>query len=179
MKLYKLSLLLCFVILFCNKINSQNTGLLSLDYEVINFVINDFSKTKAFKKGKVFSVSYKEINNNIIFISILEIEENKFLYSISKPIEKNNLPSGYIEKNNKLFIWWDVNKLVNEDVFNVLKKYNMLKDDEGGWITFLDYSMDDKKKATTYYFCKNNLKIFKRIITNLIQVNVPKLKCCR
>lgn len=62
-------------------------------------------------------------------------------------------------------------------MFDILKKYNMLKDDEGGWITFLDYTMNDKKKATTYYFCKNNLKEFKRIITNISDINLPKLNC--
>lgn len=145
--------------------------------EAIEKAINDFSKTKAYKKNRVFGISYKEICESILVISILEREENKFLYSITKTIEENTLPSSYFEKDNKLFIWWDDNKKVNQEMFDILKKYNMLKEDEGGWITFLDYAMDDKKKATTYYFCKNDLKEFKRIITNISDTNLPKLKC--
>lgn len=167
---------MCFVVLSCNPVKSQSTSLTIFD-EAIAMAINDFSKTKAFKKGRVFDISYKEINENLIFVSILEIEKNKYLYSITKPIEENILPSRYIEKDNKLFIWWDDNRKIDQEMFNILKKYNMLKDDEGGWIVFLDYSMDDKKKATTYYFCKKNLKEFKRIITNISNDNLPKLKC--
>ncbi len=176
MKFQKLTSLLWFVVLSCNLVKSQSTSLTLFD-KAIEIAINDFSKTKAFKKDRVFNISYKEISENILFISILETEENKYLYSITKPVEENILPSRYIEKDNKLFIWWDDNKKVDQEMFDILKKYNMLKDDEGGWITFLDYAMDDKKKATNYYFCKNNLKEFRRIITNISGASFPKLKC--
>ena len=176
MKLQKLALLACFVFFNCNLVKSQSINTTLFD-EAIKNAINDFSKTKAYKKDRVFGITYKEIRESILFISILEREENKYLYSITKPIEENILPSRYFEKDNKLFIWWDGNKKLSQEMFNVLKKYNMLKDDEGGWITFLDYAMDDKKKATTYYFCKNDLKEFKRIITNISDINLPKLKC--
>jgi len=176
MKFQKLISLIWFVILSCNLVKSHSTSLILFD-EAIEIAINDFSKTKAFKKDRVFNISYKEISENLIFISILETEENKYLYSITKPIEENILPSRYIEKDNKLFVWWDDNKKVDQEMFDILKKYNMLKDDEGGWITFLDYAMDDKKKATNYYFCRKNLKEFKRIVTNIRSANFPKLEC--
>jgi hypothetical protein len=168
--------LLVFISLGCININGQSSKECNVD-KAVQIAILDFQKTNIYKKGKVFNIDIKQIDSNIIYVSFLETEENKYLYSITKPIEENILPSRYIEKDNKLFIWWDDDKKINQEMFDVLKKYNMLKDDEGGWITMLDYAMDDKKKGVNYFICKNNLEVFKRIITNKGNIETPKLKC--
>jgi hypothetical protein len=171
----RLFILLLCLIGFLN-VNSQSNSN-DLYETAIKNILLDFSKTKIYKKGKVFDLKISYLDNELIYISFLENEENKYLYSISKPIEDNILPSSYIEKDGKLFIWWDKTLKVSQDMFDILKKYNMLKDDDGGWIAILDPIMDDNKKGVNYFICKNDFKIYKRIITNKGSIETPKLKC--
>lgn len=148
------------------------------DYnDAIKNAIIDFSNTNLYKKGKVFKVNVEYPSEELILVEILEDFENKYLYSKKMKIEENILPSEYYEQNNKLFIWWNNNNTISKEMFSILEKYDMLKDDEGGWINILDPIIDDKKKGAKYFFCKNNLKIYKRIITNLGFIPVPKVKC--
>lgn len=160
----------------CNTVKSQLKSDENQDLP-IQIAIIDFEETRLYKLGKVFKVNKKDLNENLILVDIIEDEENKYLYSLSKPIEDNILPSRYFEKNGKLFIWWDNQYKINQEMFEVLKKYDMLKDDEGGWISILDPISDDSKKGAEYFFCKNDLKIYKRFITNISTTPPPRLKC--
>lgn len=174
----KLIILFTFSISFinCSTVRSQLKSDGNQDVAIQNAII-DFEKTRLYKDGIVFKVNKKNLDENLIFVEIIEGEENKYLYSMSKPITDNILPSRYFEKNGKLFIWWDDQYKINQEMFDVLKKYNMLKDDEGGWISILDPISDDNKKGAEYFFCKNDLTIYKRFITNVGRTPTPNLKC--
>lgn len=173
--------LLCMVVFFqlslgCNSYKKQIKS--NGDYEdAIHNAVIDFSNTSLFKKGLVFKVYHETIDDELYYIRIIEDFENKYLYSKSKEIEDNKLPSRFYEIENKLFIWWDDNYSINEKTFRLLEKYGMLKDDEGGWVMFLNQIIDEKKKGAIYYFCKNDLRIYKRIITNLGVIPKPEVKC--
>ncbi len=85
----------------CNTVKSQLKSDENQDLP-IQIAIIDFEETRLYKLGKVFKVNKKDLNENLILVDIIEDEENKYLYSLSKPIEDNILPSRYFEKNGKL-----------------------------------------------------------------------------
>lgn len=172
--------ILAFVLMLSNFSCSSYKGQLiskGNSEDAIQNAIIDFSSTSLFKKGKVFNLYYKSLNDNHHYIMIIESFENKYLYSKGKKIEENKLPSRCLEYENKLFIWWDDNYIINAENFNKLDKYHMLKDDDGGWLMFTDQIIDDKKKGVNYFICKNNLKIYKRVITSKGVITTPKIKC--
>jgi hypothetical protein len=143
----------------------------------IENAISDFSKTKLFKNGIVFSLKTKQINDEIVLVSIIESNDNKYLYSKEKKIDENKLPSKCFELNNKLFVWWDDNHKIDKVTFDLLAKYNLLQDDENGMILLPDSSIDDNKKGVDYFFCKSDSRKFKRIISNKGFVSVPTINC--
>lgn len=79
---------------------------------------------------------------------------------------KGRLPSRYIEKNGKLFFWWDDDYSLTENTLAVFNKYNLLQGDKNGTIKVPDSIIDDAEKAAHYYFCKEDLSKYKRVITN-------------
>lgn len=169
--------------------------------EIIQNAILDFSNTcRLYEKDSIFSVSYEdsvyrmvldklnnrnykwirgEILEGLVAVSIVA-DYNSFL--LTKEIKvgsKGKLPSRYIEKNGKLFYWWDNDYPLTKEALNVYHKYNLLQDDKGGEIKFPNFTIDDNQKAAHYYFCKENLIKYKKIITNegIGYYNIPKLNC--
>lgn len=154
----------------------------------IENAIRDFSnKGKSYKRNAVFTLMvadtfYKMIlekvgqrdykwkkgimYQEIIGVSIIPYP-HPFLFRANVEIEKNgHLPTRYIEKDGKLFYWWDPHYPLTEETLAVYRKYNLLKDDEGGLIKFLDIQTDHDTKSAHYYFCRNDLSKYKRIDTN-------------
>ncbi len=82
------------------------------------------------------------------------------------------LPSRFVLKEGKLFFWHDEHFPITNETFILLQKYNLLT-------TSPDYSYDDIQKGADYYFCKNNLSVFKRVTTNaaLGFYAPPKMNC--
>ncbi|WP_412464553.1 hypothetical protein [Flavobacterium mekongense] len=161
--------------LSCKSIDSQIVSQGNIDNAIMNSII-DFKKTKLFKTGAVFSVL--ENNEEEFYkITIISKGKNKYLYSKQKKAKENKLPSRYYETDNKLFIWWDENHEVTDKNIEILNKYDMLVDDEGGNVWFLESSSDDSKKGATYFICKNDLKNYKRVISSTSSSTLPNLKC--
>jgi len=171
--------------------------------------ILDFSQScKLYKNDSVFSVnftdsvfgkavlvqvdenSYKDrrthewkrgsLCNGLVAVGILAYPEYKFLFTANTKVgQKGHLPSRYIIKDGKLFYWFDDNYPLTQDMLDLLWKYNLLQDDEGGLIISPDNPINDRQKGVDYYFCKNNLLKYKRVVTNigLGYYKPPKLKC--
>jgi hypothetical protein len=151
---------------------------------IVNAII-DFSNTsRAYKKYSVFYVSYydtlyrkvhekvSERNyqwidgkpyDNIIAISIIGTEDkHQYLLTDSTGIgTKGHIPSKYIEKDTKLFIWKDIQTPLTEKTLTILKKYQLISTDFRGTIT-----INELKKGTDYYFCRLDLTKYKKVITN-------------
>lgn len=196
MKVSKLAYLLAFLITGCC---STKSILLQVNENVkeraINDAIFDFSKNcRLFKRDSVFLVSYEDtvysmviertdtqplqwvlekIYGDIVAVNILAFADYKFYFS-QETIEK--LPSRYIIKDRKLFYWWDENYPVNDEIIDVLRKYNLLQEE----LSIPDFSTNGNKKGADYYFCKNNLTKRKRVITStgFGYYRPPNLKCC-
>jgi hypothetical protein len=135
----------------------------------IQFAITDFSKnSKLYKKNIIFYVTEREAvnNKNIVIISITKNFTKLLLTSQSTVGSKGKMPSRYVEKEGKLFYWWDDNYALTKEALAVFRKYNLLQDDMGGTIQLPDNILDEKQQSAIYYFCKNNFAIYKKIVTN-------------
>ena len=151
--------------------------------DAIQIAILDFSKTgKLFKKDSVFSV---DINGLINYKDLMVVRVGKNITKLiltkdAKIGSKGKLPSRYILKNGKLFFWWDDSYSLTEDALAIFNKYNLLQDDNNGAIKIPEHLVfDDAQKAAHYYFCKNDVSAYKKVITNkgIGYYGPPSLKC--
>lgn len=168
-----------------------------LQEATINNAILDFSQScKLYKNDSVFNVNFEDsVFNSASLVQVdektnrwergalypgvvsVEISGNgNYQYYYSEET-KTKLPSRYIIKDGKLFYWWDDNIPVTEEVIAVLRRYNLLQT----YSIIPDFSIDDSKKGADYYFCKNDLSKYKRVITNvgIGYYKPPKLKCSK
>jgi len=130
------------------------------DYEIaIKNAIVDFCNTlPSSNKDKTFSVSYKEYKSGIIGISIFG-DINK-IYSVNGSFQ-SRVKDRFIEYDNNLFYWYDEKKGKDPNIINKLSEYKVIEKVDS-LTEDMGYTVDDAKKATHYYFCKNNLLIYKK-----------------
>jgi hypothetical protein len=147
--------------------------------EVIQNAILDFSKTRLYKKDTIFSVKTGDMDKNVLTVRIGKNSTKLLLTANTKVGSHSKLPSRFIEKEGKLFFWWDDDYPLTEEALAIYKKYHLLQDDEGGIITVPDFIINDAQKAAHYYFCWDDLSIYKKVITNkgIGYYKPPKLKC--
>jgi hypothetical protein len=153
----------------------------SRDY-AIQIAINDFvALKKLHATDKVFSVKAEELtqNNSILIITIIAKTSNLLLTKDVKIGSKGKIASRYIEQDDKLFYWWDDDYPLSQDALSIYGKYGLLQDDMNGTIKFPDAIVNDARKGASYYFCKDNPEMFKRIITNIATgyYTPPTLNC--
>ena len=203
MKVQKILYLSALLLMFsCSSLKkSIITAGENLQEAAIHNAILDFStKCNMFKKDSVFSVrfndsvfhkailvqvdekSYKDgrthewkrgsLYDGIVSVEISVNVDYQYYYSEET---KAKLPSRYIIKNDKLFYWWDDNYPVTEEMIAVLWRYNLLQTD----LIIPEFTIDDSLKGADYYFCKNDLSKYKRVVTNigLGYYNPPELNC--
>lgn len=154
------------------KCASFKTGLIQtggIDEMIQNAILDFSNTTKLYKKGTVFSVSVLEIvDKDPLVVRIGENSMNLLLTKEAKIGSKGGkLPTRFIEKEGKLFFWQDDDYPLTEEALTVYERYNLLQDDEGGIITVPDFAINDAQKAAHYYFCKNDISEYKRVVTNI------------
>lgn len=138
----------------------------------IHNVIADFShKSSLYRKNKVFSISIQEINEEKIVIGILPTRD-KFLPMPEDTIGNNRgyIPTNFAEKDDKLFYWTDSTRILTKEVINILSKFDLIDSiNVQGFVAIPEGAMiiDDKQKGVDYYICRNNLKIYKKVVTNI------------
>jgi hypothetical protein len=168
----------------------------NLQETVINNAISDFLiYNDFFKRDSVFKVNFKdsifyesvnernskaksthERKQDLLYDEIISVEIAACYYQhYYSEGSKGTLPSMYVVKDGKLFYWWDENYPVTEEIISILRKYNLLQTD----LIIPDFSTNDDHKRKHYYFCKNDLSIYKRVITKVSLGNYkpPQLKC--
>lgn len=168
--------------------------------EIIQYAINDFSKTsKLYKKNKSFSVTFHDTITSLSQIQkedgIFYPQTDKVYYNISgvsiTPIDyifflppepiigDKRLPNNFFEIEGKLFYWHNKEDSLSQESLDLIKKYNLIQFNENGLVIYPDLSTDDSQKAVDYYFCKNNFKIFKKVISKIGigYYTPPKLNC--
>ena len=201
-KTIAIPLLAFFLLLGCCSIKKYTMLIgTNLQEEAINLAIEDFStKCNLFKKDSVFSVTFEDSvfykatliqvdkekyedgrthqwkrGNLLDGVASVEIGGNgdyQFYYSEET---KSKLPTRYVIKDGKLFYWWDKKCAVTEEIIEVLWRYNMLQT----YSIIPNFSIDESQKGAHYYFCKNDLSKYKRVVTNIGfgYYKPPKLKC--
>lgn len=201
-KTITISLSTFFLLLGCCSMMKSTTLIrVNLQEEAIIIAIQDFStKCNLFKKDSVFSVNFEDsvfykatliqvdkekykdgrthqwkrgdLLDGIASVEIGGNGDYQFYYSEET---KNKLPTRYVIKDGKLFYWWNKNCAVTEEIIAVLWRYNMLQT----YSIMPDFSIDENQKGAHYYFCKNDLSKYKRVVTNigLGYYKPPQLKC--
>ena len=168
------------------------------EYDLINNAILDFSNTeRLFKQDSTFHVTFIDTlysmklervddrtlkwipdkkYENIIGVSILG-SIGKIYYIDDIEIGSfGSLPSRYMEKNNKLYYWYDDDYPLTQDVVDVLNKFNVIEKIES--IAMVEFIIDDGKKGASYYFCRDNFSKYKKVVSTIaIGYDIPKLHC--
>lgn len=147
----------------------------------INVAINDCLKNKKFIKGdSIFSVSFQEINDDMIAVTI-SAKRNKINVTTvdEKNYSYNSFPTNFIEKDGLLFFWNDTTqKIVPTELLDKLYAFNKV-DTAILYKNIPEYVIDDSQKAAHYFFCKTNLKNYKAKITKYAigYFKTPSINC--
>jgi len=148
----------------------------------IHNAINDFlHSVKKDKSNLVFYVSAKSINQDLYEISIDGTNDKVVVITEdSVNFKYDALPTGYVERDEKLFYWHDSTQrvTVSEEMILTLKKHNILDTLVVG-VYIPESTITHGKKGSNYYFCKSNLQNYKRVRTSraIGYYPTPKLKC--
>lgn len=133
----------------------------------IQIAISDFSRNcRLYKKSDVFYVGKRNVANkgDILIVSVIKNSTKLLLTAETIVGSKGKIASKYfVSPQKKLFYWWDKDYPLTKAALAIFGKYNLLQDDVGGEIILADNYIDEKQQSAIYYFCKNNLAIFKRI----------------
>ena len=157
MKLFSYNMFIGLIILFfcCSAMKGGDGD--HLRNEAIIIAINDFLDNCSLQKtDSVFSVYIDIDNEDILGLSI----------------------SG--EYGNKIYYWVDSINVLTEEIIRVLAKYNQI---DSSFVSYEkaypDYLLDESIKGADYYFCKNDLSIYKRVVTRIAMgwYDPPKLNC--
>lgn len=194
---YLLSTLISIFLLNCTSYKKSLVSNGSKN-QVIENVIIDFTNTsRLYKKHDVFEIKiidtlYKqrlekidertyswvhgEPYEAIIAIKVIPIT-NKFTYLLSDSLgyKKDYLPSRHKEQDDKLFIWDDNSVETNDENVDILRKYEMVKEDYTGAV----FVVDESQKGVHYYMCRNDFTKYKKITTNIGigYYDAPKVEC--
>ena len=110
--------------------------------------------------------------------------KNKLLPGESNKIGTNipYFPTRFLIYHEKLFYWYDSTNVITLELISVLSQYGHIDSlNVNGFVGIPETSseIDERKKAAHYYFCKKNLRKYKRVVTNIAlnYYKPPKLKC--
>jgi len=153
-----LSVLIVLSLISCNAYKEE-LKVNGYESEAIHNAILDFSnKSPLFRKDTIFSVNVIKTFDSTKYVIGIIGDDMKILVNDSIRamigLKVKTIPTRYLEIENRLFTWWDDDYPLTKQTLEIYKRYNLLQDDEGGWIKFPD-------------FCKNNLTIYKKVTTNI------------
>lgn len=164
---------LCIFLLGSCAIHKWKRTLVSEGYvdEAISNAVTDFIHTsKVCKKGDKFWVEIKEKEKTII----ISISLSCF---VEYPTLKNKVgsydpffPSRYIEQDRKLFYWNDSTQMLTQDMLSMLEKYDLIDYSYSDQEMFVGGMHNDGAEGMNYFFCKDNLRIYKKSkISNIMK----------
>ncbi|GHV37011.1 hypothetical protein FACS1894178_8670 [Bacteroidia bacterium] len=176
---------------------------------IIQKSIEDFNHLSLSKKDTIFSVHvmdsmeyfHTEILNtgnlktvirkvdsvytSFLIVSISPVIGLKFYPSINHKKDTNLhdfFPTDYISIDNTLFYWKDPLHNITSDIIKKLNEYNLIDSlfmQHENFKGLIDLAIDEKAKGVSYFFCKNDLSKYKRVVTNRASgyYKPPKLNC--
>jgi hypothetical protein len=148
--------------------------------DAVQNAIHDFLNTVKFnKKDRVFAVSIKDINDEILGVSISR-DVNTLLVITEDSVEfsYHGFPTRYFEQGGKLFYWDDSTKNVTDDLIATFTRYDLV-DTMIVNIYIPERIIEHSIKGVDYYFCKDDLLKYKKVITRKAMglYDPPKPKC--
>jgi len=157
--------------------------------KLLETAVNNFLGCKLSKIHDIFRVGFSEnifrYEANYDDISSLYIVPSYFTYHItpSDTIGSTELPTRHLIKDGKLFYWYDEYYGLTEEFVNAFSNFGIIDTIESGF----RYNFRDKvenPKIATYFFCKNDLSKYKRVITRNVNspfyrwyYKKPRIKC--
>ena len=185
MKLFSYKLFIGLIILsFCCSAIKDSDNNANLRNEAIIIAIEDFLDNCSLQKtDNAFEANVYIENDDILVLGISGTYGFKIYPSSKDTIgaETRIFPSHYIERNNKLIYYWVYSiNLLTEEIVKVIAKYNQI---DSSFVSYEkaypDYLLDESIKGADYYFCKNDLSIYKRVVTRIAMgwYDPPKLNC--
>ena len=149
---------------------------------IIENVLLDFSNTsRYYKKDSVFSISFYDINQETIAVTILPYYNSLVLYPNDSIGQKSkSFPTHFIEMDNKLFYWYDFDEILKQSTIDKLIEYNIVYFANSNDFEIPENTcIDEKTKGTAYYICKNNFKNYKKVLSSIGvgYYEPPELNC--
>ncbi|HTE00049.1 MAG TPA: hypothetical protein VK668_12225 [Mucilaginibacter sp.] len=134
------------------------------------FYISFYDTVSKLKLKKIKDNNYKWVRGkvypDIIAVNILPDSNRFFLDTTIATAQNKGVPSQCIEQNGKLFFWYDKQYPLTNNTIKLLDKYHRLW--RGASINAEDhpFAINELAQSIQYYFCKSNLSVFKKVITN-------------
>jgi len=174
-------LILCLFLCGCSALK-KNMIVNGSENDAINNAILDFVHTekKLLKYDRVFNISTEINKDNIIVTIVGEPSAVSFIIEEDSSCSYRAFPTMLVEANDRLFLWDDETKNVTDTIINTLNKYNLIDTMDNTIGRYhIKVITDDGKRVAHYYFCKNNLSKYKKVITRrpFGYYEPPKLKC--
>lgn len=148
---------------------------------VVNNIITDFTHTSSlFKKDSVFSIIITDTNDGKLVIGIGEAVNKIYPKAGFKIGDYDDIiPNQYVIKEGKLFYWNDSKNITNQEIIDILKKYDYIDFKWHEEYALPPLIIDDGAEGVVYYVCKNNYKNYKKTGANNIKKHYspPVLNC--
>lgn len=182
--------------LFCSAFTPPVEQKIAVNDATVEIAIENYLNCRFSKNYNVFFLMtdfYSEyapykINDDM---TVINIGPATFMVHITPRVDtigSTRIPTRHIIKDGKLFYWHDPNYGLTEEMVKVLFQFNVADSIDllNPSITLDDYTdnyihhqVNKKTKGVDYYFCKNDLTNYKRVITNIATgwYEPPKLKC--
>jgi hypothetical protein len=152
--------------------------------DAIQIAIEDFTtKCRLYKEDSVFDVKLWNLAGNdrfkdFVIVSIMGLRRKIVLEPEDTIGGKGKSETRLYERDGKIFIWRDESFPLTQKALDVFQRHNLIETDSIK-IKYLEYPRDDSQKGAVYFFCKGNLAIYKRVVTNkgVGYFTPPVLKC--
>lgn len=134
--------------------------------EAIQNAVLDFTHTdKLREKYSTFSVRTDALSEAVIGVGIAGNLNKWYVISTGQgEYSYRAIPENYYLDKDRLYVWYDSTKAPNQQLISLLSKRGLIDTVINGQIG--EFRTDDGKKAAHYYFCKSNLRIYKKIHTS-------------
>lgn len=153
--------------------------------DAVQNAIVDFLHTEnaRLKKDSVFWIQVMNLNDQIVCVDFSGATDYK-----ESPHPKNKIgtsipgfPTNFIEKEGKLFYWYDPGHTITSDLIAVLSKYKHIDSIYVKGLPGISQYMPPNKegvKSVQYFFCRCNLLKYKKVITErVIGYYKPHMNC--
>lgn len=196
---YKITYIILYLFFSCSTYKRDLIIGKGTKNQAIDNVIADYYHTnkKEVKKYSVFGLSDRTEDNKLVYHITISPEENFHIATKEDTIGSfpEHFPTNYKYYKDKLFVWNDAEKPLNNDVINVLNKHNILDsvylkyelgiydewDPEKESPPIREFWLNDFSEAVNYVICKNNISDYKKLKTSEYippgSDKLPKIDC--